>query len=139
MRELLAAWLISRAFSLSPTNEASQVNHSSYQREQCKSRLAIACRHCPFPKREKIAFHRSDLISIINSCLSLELQERIQCNGRQRLGRNYQFRNKASQCSGRERAREGNEANTWTGPPRPEHTSGTRAQLAFVVWLCRSS
>jgi len=32
--------------------------------------------------------------------------------------------------------REGNERHMDT--TRAEHTSGTRAQLAFVVWLCRS-
>jgi len=63
--------------SLTPTNEASQVNHSSYQRGmQVSSLLALLPTFAIIPKGRKIAFHRSDLISIINcSCLSLELQE----------------------------------------------------------------
>ena len=100
--------VISLAFSLTPTNEASQVNHSSYQRDNASLVSQLLADIARFQKKKKkITFHRSDLISIINSCLSLELQEKIQCNGRQRLGRNYQFRNKAAQCSGRERARKG--------------------------------
>jgi hypothetical protein len=41
------------------------------------------------------------------------------------------FRNKAAPRAG---ASEKATSDTWA---RPEHTSGTRAQLAFVVWLSR--
>jgi hypothetical protein len=60
----------------------------------------------------------------------------------QRLGRNYQSiqeQGSAVQRAGASEREGENErhADTWTGPE--QHTSGTRALLAFVVWLwCRS-
>lgn len=70
--------------STTPTNEASQVNHSSQQR-QSRSLANMAI---------EAAFHRSILISIISSCFSLELQEGMQT--RIGLGSGGKsFRNKA--------------------------------------------